>query len=1242
MMYTSAAKEQNMRKRNRKAGAAVEFDRLEPRLFLDATPEAIALALDLPDGVAVTYTGDAQAVQTRELYETGGLLSFPTGSDHDFLMLSTGVASEIDTVANEGSGQGTDLGAPGLAGDTATVSFTLDVPVSDRQQVLKLDYVFLSEEYDEWVGSDFDDTFTVTVDGGILVEAINSSDVDFDGHLETDGTFFDGRSQLITAWYVIPDLAATIDVELRIEDVTDGLYDSAVLLDNVRIEPRQRVWLNFDGMDVEDLFGWGTSTNLPAFQTSDIRSTDNLADTIDAVLARVQTKFSEYAIEFVIDQPAGGEYTTAVIGGSDDTVTRLEPIVQTLKDLPPNSTLGDYFGDAAILGMADSVDTGNIDKSNLCVVLSGNFADYGGNALTYLANTISHQVGHTLGLRHISDDLDIMDADTLTPDFVGHDSFTYTITDGDGLTSTATVRVTVGNLPTATDDEVDVEPDSGANTIDVLANDTHADPLELLTIDEVTDPPYGAVVNNGTDITYTPNAAFIGEDTFTYTIVDTNGESDTATVTVTVGDLPRADDDEAETAVGNAITIDVLDNDSDGGDGSSLTIVSVTQGEQGAVVNNGLDVTYTPDVGTTGSDSFTYTISDGAGGEATGVVSVSIGHEADSPTANDDWAAIEAGSAAVVLDVLANDTYLPDLPEALTITDVTQPAYGEVVVSEDGTELTFRPQSQSFRDESGTLSDTWTDGATEQNDHQYLGGMALGLADGWLLEGADMASIGTVIDPTPLNISFDQTLYDVTVGVFSPALSDVATTYVHLDRLDWTEQVMLPVLTTDTKIFLFASHRRNGPINVVSGTVTDGALDYDDAMVDLFAGDELVGEVPLAKLKPNGEFEQIHRNRRGVVSNIPLNLAVSDYTGIQWVDGNATQFTDDDGDTYNVRLRGEGLLAVVQDDPDGDGNGGIGQILLEDTTDDSALSVSVRPAGGDGLVQIGKVSGVDLGCFTAKAGDLSDMGVWLDGYLGRLTLNDLLAGSAVSAQGEHTQSTGIAVHAVNDDCLIDLGSRVSRFQAAQVGDARIEAPAIEKLTINGDARAGLAGHFGADLTLGEDVGPGILDNALGRAKIAGNVQNATWTILSGNLGGASVAGSVSDTTINAAQDIGKLQFGRLVRSNVYAGVQDLFSAEPGSDDELPDSLADFNDATIKNLTLKGLAGLGSALQDSNVAATRVGSVKTPDILTNNGGTVFGIAADRLGSLASANPALKLRNLRDPQTVTDDDLLIRIL
>ena len=117
---------------------------LEPRLLLSASPTDIARALDLPDGVAATYSGDTAAVQMRALNTTAGLLGFPSGRDEDFLLLSSGVASDMDTLANTSGSQGTDLGTYGTAGDTGTISFTLAVPVSTQQQKFKFDFMFLS------------------------------------------------------------------------------------------------------------------------------------------------------------------------------------------------------------------------------------------------------------------------------------------------------------------------------------------------------------------------------------------------------------------------------------------------------------------------------------------------------------------------------------------------------------------------------------------------------------------------------------------------------------------------------------------------------------------------------------------------------------------------------------------------------------------------------------------------------------------------------------------------------------------------------------------------------------------------------------------------------------------------------------------------------------------------------------------------------------------------------------------
>ncbi|MBL8919294.1 MAG: tandem-95 repeat protein [Myxococcaceae bacterium] len=130
---------------------------------------------------------------------------------------------------------------------------------------------------------------------------------------------------------------------------------------------------------------------------------------------------------------------------------------------------------------------------------------------------------------------------TPNADAFGTDSFSYTITDGNGGTATATVTVTVLNQndpPTATPDVFAVPQDSVNAPLDVLANDSFApDPMETLTI-VVTSPAQRGVVTiaaNGARLTYTPTAGYIGPDSFTYTIRDSNGGIAAANVTITVG-----------------------------------------------------------------------------------------------------------------------------------------------------------------------------------------------------------------------------------------------------------------------------------------------------------------------------------------------------------------------------------------------------------------------------------------------------------------------------------------------------------------------------------------------------------------------------------------------------------------------------------------------------------------------------------------------------------------------------------
>ncbi|MDH3607517.1 MAG: Ig-like domain-containing protein, partial [Acidimicrobiia bacterium] len=89
------------------------------------------------------------------------------------------------------------------------------------------------------------------------------------------------------------------------------------------------------------------------------------------------------------------------------------------------------------------------------------------------------------------------------------------------------------NPPVAVDDSATAIQDA-AVIVSVLANDTDpdSDPLSLASF---TQGANGTVSDNGDDtVTYTPDPAWTGVDTFTYEASDGNGGLDTATVTVTV------------------------------------------------------------------------------------------------------------------------------------------------------------------------------------------------------------------------------------------------------------------------------------------------------------------------------------------------------------------------------------------------------------------------------------------------------------------------------------------------------------------------------------------------------------------------------------------------------------------------------------------------------------------------------------------------------------------------------------
>jgi len=224
--------------------------------------------------------------------------------------------------------------------------------------------------------------------------------------------------------------------------------------------------------------------------------------------------------------------------------------------------------------------------------------------------------------------------------------FEYTVDDGHGATDTAVVTVEVQGIndpPVVVDDNANTDEDN-AVVIDVLGNDT--DPDDALVVGAVTQGANGTVTNNGNDVTYTPDPNWCGIDTFTYTADDGTNPPVQGTVTVNVAcvnDDPVAGDDGPvavdEDSANNVIDVLANDNDVDVGDVLFVDAI-VTAPGNGAVVNNGNNVSYTSDPNYVGNDWFEYRVSDGNGG--TDVARVDINVLPTAPRFDDD---LEGGVA---------------------------------------------------------------------------------------------------------------------------------------------------------------------------------------------------------------------------------------------------------------------------------------------------------------------------------------------------------------------------------------------------------------------------------------------------------------------------------------------------------------------------------------------------------------------------------------------------------------------
>jgi VCBS repeat-containing protein len=442
-------------------------------------------------------------------------------------------------------------------------------------------------------------------------------------------------------------------------------------------------------------------------------------------------------------------FTYTLNGGSSATVS----MTVTCVDDPPvavndSATVAEDSGPNAVDVLANDTDIDGGPKSvasvtqpaNGAVVITG-----GGTAVSYApnANYCNSPPGTT------------------------PDTFTYTLNGGsiatvsgtvtcaadppDVTTSAGPLAYTENDPATPIDPGVTVtDPDAGAMitgaTVAITANFAAGQDVLALTglhapitagpqigntltlTGTATPAAYQAALR---DVTYvnTSEGPSTSPRTVTFTVTDDTALSDSATRGITVAavnDPPNAVDDAGTTDEDTPLNVSapgVLANDTDVDPGDTKTVVklngtatltqtlpsgaSVTINANGSYAYNPLNAFQGLSTGQTASDTFTYTMQDGAGAQSTATVTITINGVSDAPTAvADSFDAIgntglfvgttrpatQAGRE-ISGSLLDNDTD-PDTPHANLVvepvTDAPTTLGGTITIESDGN-FTYQP-----------------------------------------------------------------------------------------------------------------------------------------------------------------------------------------------------------------------------------------------------------------------------------------------------------------------------------------------------------------------------------------------------------------------------------------------------------------------------------------------------------------------------------------------------------------------
>ncbi len=193
--------------------------------------------------------------------------------------------------------------------------------------------------------------------------------------------------------------------------------------------------------------------------------------------------------------------------------------------------------------------------------------------------------------------------------YEGSDSFQFIVSDGVTESAPATVNITVSANADPVADSQTVVTRQGVDTpITLTGSDADGDELTFILLSY---PMNGGLSGTAPDLVYRSRSNFVGQDSFMFLVSDGLGQSEPATVNITVeaNASPLADSQNLEVYQGDSLDIVLTGSDPEG---DELFFFVIEYPEHGTLDDEAAPyLTYLPDEGFTGLDSFQFIVSDG-------------------------------------------------------------------------------------------------------------------------------------------------------------------------------------------------------------------------------------------------------------------------------------------------------------------------------------------------------------------------------------------------------------------------------------------------------------------------------------------------------------------------------------------------------------------------------------------------------------------------------------------------------